>query len=430
MNITLEDLEWGLEDALKPATEAKHKGAPELTEAERKQAIKIFSNEYVGKFPMKLCHSNSDGKHDRIIAEIDKGNFEKKEIMNFMVNLVQNLNKKQDAFTFFFSDKGYVLYANEPKVKEEKPQAEDKKEEISTENFMVADVSNTYMVEEFASTPMVKEFVSKGLSLQKAVLLMEARLEANPFLPMMLMTENMFATEEEYDQYLFNSFAMALEHCDYKVDLAADMIVENLYDPFDVSKKSIKATTEAVVQNRGKLDKMKHDAGKAIDSAKEKVSPYVKGFLDQYNKIMGEEAAKEEILHGGLAGWLLSWRRLFLKLIIVWKSAGLMSMAVGAVLGFPWGFIVKGILLIGRLYTYFCGAKALAGFSDEQKDETKKALMNELELELRIAREKIDDAKSAGDNKAKYELMRVENKIQKEIFRIKYNRTPGEFRGE
>jgi hypothetical protein len=255
-------------------------------------------------------------------------------------------------------------------------------------------------------------------------------LEANPFLPMMLMTENMFATEEEYDQYLFDSFAMALEHCDYKVDLAAEIIAENLYDPFDVSKKSIKATTEAVVQNRGKLDRMKHDAGKAIDSAKEKVSPYVKGFLDQYNKIMGEEAAKEEILHGGLSGWLLSWRRLFLKLVIVWKSAGLMSMAVGAVLGFPWGFIVKGILLLGRLYTYFNGAKALAGFSDEQKEETKKALTNELELELRIVREKIDDAKAAGDNKAKYELMRVENKIQKEIFRIKYNRTPSEFRGD
>jgi hypothetical protein len=47
-------------------------------------------------------------------------------------------------------------------------------------------------------------------------------------------------------------------------------------------------------------------------------------------------------------------------------------------------------------------------------------LVQELELELKMTREKIDDAKAAGDKKAKYELMRVENKIEMELSRIKY----------
>jgi sialic acid synthase SpsE len=63
----------------------------------------------------------------------------------------------------------------------------------------------------------------------------------------------------------------------------------------------------------------------------------------------------------------------------------------------------------------------MAGFKDEDKERTKRVLINELELELKICREKIDDARSAGDKNAKYQLTRVENSIEQEIKRLKYD---------
>jgi hypothetical protein len=36
-------------------------------------------------------------------------------------------------------------------------------------------------------------------------------------------------------------------------------------------------------------------------------------------------------------------------------------------------------------------------------------------MELKMVREKIEDAKSAGDNENKYKLMRLENKIETQI---------------
>ena len=64
--------------------------------------------------------------------------------------------------------------------------------------------------------------------------------------------------------------------------------------------------------------------------------------------------------------------------------------------------------------------------NDDPHNESQRLVLNELDLELKITREKIDDAKSRGDTKAKYDLMRIENRIEREIFRIKYGKTPSQ----
>ena len=43
---------------------------------------------------------------------------------------------------------------------------------------------------------------------------------------------------------------------------------------------------------------------------------------------------------------------------------------------------------------------------------------------MKITREKIEDARSSGDQKAKYELMRLESKIEQEIIRLRNNQAP------
>ena len=44
-----------------------------------------------------------------------------------------------------------------------------------------------------------------------------------------------------------------------------------------------------------------------------------------------------------------------------------------------------------------------------------------LEEELEVVKEKIEDAKRKDDNKAKYDLMRIEHKLENDLARIKYN---------
>ena len=50
----------------------------------------------------------------------------------------------------------------------------------------------------------------------------------------------------------------------------------------------------------------------------------------------------------------------------------------------------------------------------------KERILLDLETDLRITREKIEDAKAENDRKKKYQLMRIEATLQKEITRIKY----------
>ena len=48
-------------------------------------------------------------------------------------------------------------------------------------------------------------------------------------------------------------------------------------------------------------------------------------------------------------------------------------------------------------------------------------LARELENEIHICEEKINDANSAGDNKSKYELMRIKDKLEAEKIRVRVN---------
>jgi hypothetical protein len=47
-----------------------------------------------------------------------------------------------------------------------------------------------------------------------------------------------------------------------------------------------------------------------------------------------------------------------------------------------------------------------------------------LETELKITREKIDDAKGDNAREQKYQLMRIEAQLEKEILRIKHGLRP------
>ena len=54
------------------------------------------------------------------------------------------------------------------------------------------------------------------------------------------------------------------------------------------------------------------------------------------------------------------------------------------------------------------------------EEREKKRILLELETDLKLTREKIEDAKAENDKKKKYQLMRIESTLEKEITRIKY----------
>ena len=65
----------------------------------------------------------------------------------------------------------------------------------------------------------------------------------------------------------------------------------------------------------------------------------------------------------------------------------------------------------------------IASFAINKKldEKERKKILQELESELTIVNEKIDDAKGDGAREKKYELMRIKQKLEKDIERIKYH---------
>jgi hypothetical protein len=53
-------------------------------------------------------------------------------------------------------------------------------------------------------------------------------------------------------------------------------------------------------------------------------------------------------------------------------------------------------------------------------DKARNGIVDELEIELKLTKEKIKDAEQKGDNQAKYQLMRIEDALEKDLERVKY----------
>ena len=82
----------------------------------------------------------------------------------------------------------------------------------------------------------------------------------------------------------------------------------------------------------------------------------------------------------------------------------------------------KVLFIIGLVTRYYCGKRCKA-------TERRKAIV-ELEGEIKILDEKIADAQAAGDNKAKYELMRTRNSLNssRDAIIVSTNKNPDKYR--
>ena len=60
-------------------------------------------------------------------------------------------------------------------------------------------------------------------------------------------------------------------------------------------------------------------------------------------------------------------------------------------------------------------------FSKQKDRRARNELVSEIETDIKICEEKISDANGNGDNKEKYKLMRIKNKLERELLRVKTN---------
>lgn len=146
--------------------------------------------------------------------------------------------------------------------------------------------------------------------------------------------------------------------------------------------------------------------------------PLVNMFNNTINKI--KEADKKDRTEQIITGqYKFKLTRIIRKGILAIAGAGV-GVGVAKVGGKVVVGGVKALASVVNPVLVAIGILAAIGIDKKINAKHRKAVLSDLEAELRIVTEKIEDAKSDGDKEAKYELMRIQNKLKKDIDRIKF----------
>lgn len=139
-------------------------------------------------------------------------------------------------------------------------------------------------------------------------------------------------------------------------------------------------------------------------TSKRIVDPMVRFIEDTYDGMAkyDHDERKKIAMTKGLKGKL--------KRILKWlRDVAILGVATGACasMGFTAGTVIAAIALVG----YIARNAVL-------DNTARKQVVAELEDELRICQEKIEDARGDENKQKRYELMRIENKLKKELHRV------------
>lgn len=143
------------------------------------------------------------------------------------------------------------------------------------------------------------------------------------------------------------------------------------------------------------------NAAKAVARIPGNIIDGIKGKLEEWNKL-DEDKRKEKMLQPGYRNDIHKRIMKLIKYGAAWKFLGpLLSIKA-------W--------FISKVY------KATIGKSLEKRDiRLRNELVAELDAEIEITNEKIQDAGSTGDQKQKYQLMRIKKKLEAERVRVQTN---------
>ena len=222
-----------------------------------------------------------------------------------------------------------------------------------------------------------------AISATEAYGMMEAAVEENPFFLMEFMVPSSYTSHDEYVKALESNFNLACEATNMDVEKFYEALVYE--DGFSKAKEIGNKISDAASKTKRKIVAAK----KTVTAITGPIMKSIKDITDGVNASIKEDT-REEVITGSAFSKL---KNIFTRCLV--PAAGV-------------GLFFGGALAI----VTFLGTLAL------HKSITKKTrgrIMQELQMELKMVREKIEDAKSAGDNENKYKLMRLENKIETQI---------------
>ena len=213
--------------------------------------------------------------------------------------------------------------------------------------------------------------------------------------------ENMDITDEDGKLdiiKLAEAYQLAHDICKYQYMQEADTkIITKGTNKITKAIGNASAKSRGMADAKSKIGAIKRGARIVDDRASDAINKKVDDIMN-----FSRDAKREKILTGKNTVRVSGVLRNAIKILVAGTAGvGLFGPIAGAVIG-----------LIGVL-----GAR---GISKNVEDREKKRILLELETELKIVKEKVEDAKGENNKKQKYQLMRIQANLEKEITRIKH----------
>ena len=202
-------------------------------------------------------------------------------------------------------------------------------------------------------------------------------------------------TEIEVDDFV-KLYQITEALCEYESTMeASSRIITKGTEKVTKALGNASAKTKGMAKSDSKIGQIKRGA-KIID---DRASDAINNKIDQILNFTRDQK-REKLITG--------------KNTI--RASKVLKTIIGLLVG---AAAIKAKPLTGAAITII-GLLGARGLSKATEVREKRRIMLELETELKITREKIEDAKGDNAKEQKYQLMRIEAELEKEIFRIKH----------
>lgn len=214
-----------------------------------------------------------------------------------------------------------------------------------------------------------------------------------------------FDDKEEFDEEVIEN----LTRLEFQLNHAYSMQDLILTEESKAVKKSVHAANKIQVAGRKALNKGRtfvKNVKRVATPINKIADPFVNAINNTLDKIkkMDYDERRNRIITGQYRFKLFNF-----------ISKGIMTIAGGKLIAGA----VAGASIVNPILTVI-GTLAAIALDKKLDRKARQSVLNELEGELKLVNEKIDDAKGDNARKEKYELMRIKQKLEKDIERIKY----------
>ena len=203
-------------------------------------------------------------------------------------------------------------------------------------------------------------------------------------------TYEMFYDDNDITMEQFISFiqdCIKFEPLDMTLEAVGRNMTRNAQKKLRKINNKVNGKRNTVTKNLRRLD----------DKASDVVNRKLDGIINT-----GRDLAREKIVEGRPAVKISRFIR-----------NGIMALAAGTGAVSLLGPAAAAVIVAIGLY-------CKRNLTKKTEEREKKRILLDLETNLKLTREKIEDAKAENDRKKKYQLMRIEATLEKEITRIKY----------